>query len=1050
MATSIKGLTIKIGADTKELTAALRGVNKQLNTSRGDLLSIQKALKFNPGNTKLLEQQQRTYQTAVKSTEEKLEKLRQTQKEMEAAGVTEKQQAQYDALTREIIKTENQLQKLKTESILAGNGTGGFATTAHTMQSVSETMGKVSSTTGKWSSSLANVSSKLSGINRAILGVSTAAAAIFLRAGWNRMEKMDTARTKMKAIGMSAEDTASAMESANKAVLGTSYGLDAAANAAAQASAAGVKQGREMDQWLQAISDSAAVAGVDFEEMGDIFTKVATNGKATNRELQQLSKRGIPIYQYLADQLGVTTDEVFNMARRGEIDMASFRKSITTHINGAAKELGSSTITGAIELVKSAVARVGEAFIGSSDDASSFAGQIHDVLLDLRATIDNLKPAAKELGANFGKTFKVIYTYLKTGTYYGDSLNGSFKTIAGTFKVLIDTVKGVARVFSAMPEWAKKATILTGVLGAPLTKAASGAFGAISSLTGALSRGSEALAKWAANKAAKATVDGVGSAASRASGKIASAVGALSKMALPIAGIVAAVALLAPALAKLGTNKEIAKLTEEMRQLKSETDMMVESAKANTQAAKDSISAVTGEGMAVDALINRVINLDNTRDKSNAQIEEEKALINQLNKEIPDLNLAYDETTGKLNMTEDALKKTADAWKKEAKAEALAQAMTEEYKNIAQYEAQRPKLVEAQQKAYDKLVEAKRQYNDAEKAGAGPQRLQQLSGAVTDARNAYNDATGAVKDLDKSIGESYDQIDLWSGELSGAAGDAEQAIGSLGQKTTGTLVPLPSKIKGLGSAGGAAFASGVNLAATAAANAGKNVGNASMTGTKQGIDANASKPKSAAKSAVDKAKPSIPTKSGGWFNLGANMSQGMANGIKSLIPTLSSAAGGVVGAALTAARKKAQVNSPSKLFMHGVGEPIGEGIAVGIDNSTKLATKAAGRQITDIEAAYSGISLGLKSSVDTLTGAMNYAMSTPDTPTQDQATANAMMAGLAQIGAALVSAMPNDIVLNINGQQIATAVWGDLANEAQRQGKVLAVDSNIAKGLVGA
>lgn len=61
---------------------------------------------------------------------------------------------------------------------------------------------------------------------------------------------------------------------------------------------------------------------------------------------------------------------------------------------------------------------------------------------------------------------------------------------------------------------------------------------------------------------------------------------------------------------------------------------------------------------------------------------------------------------------------------------------------------------------------------------------------------------------------------------------------------------------------------------------------------------------------------------------------------------------------------------------------------------------------------------------------------------------NATVAALAQVGAAIVQAMPDNIVMNLNGRQVATAMWGDLASEAQRQGKTLAVDSNIAKGLV--
>lgn len=62
--------------------------------------------------------------------------------------------------------------------------------------------------------------------------------------------------------------------------------------------------------------------------------------------------------------------------------------------------------------------------------------------------------------------------------------------------------------------------------------------------------------------------------------------------------------------------------------------------------------------------------------------------------------------------------------------------------------------------------------------------------------------------------------------------------------------------------------------------------------------------------------------------------------------------------------------------------------------------------------------------------------------------AQAMMAGFAQMSMVMAQSMPNDVNLYLNGQKVAQAAWGDFQNEAQRQGKVLAVDSNLVKGMV--
>lgn len=111
MATSrrIAGITIQIGADTTKLTSALKGVDRQLKTTKGSLTDINKLLKLNPGNTTLLTQKQKALATAVKATQERLKELKNAQK-----NVT-KDSKDYDNLQREIIETETDLKRLKKE-----------------------------------------------------------------------------------------------------------------------------------------------------------------------------------------------------------------------------------------------------------------------------------------------------------------------------------------------------------------------------------------------------------------------------------------------------------------------------------------------------------------------------------------------------------------------------------------------------------------------------------------------------------------------------------------------------------------------------------------------------------------------------------------------------------------------------------------------------------------------------------------------------------------------------------------------------------------------
>ena len=102
----IQGITIEIGGDTTKLQSALKEVDTQLRTTKGNLKDIDKLLKLNPGNTELLSQKQRNLQTAIKDTQDRLKELKSVQKD----SLTPEQ---YDALQREIIETETNLRDLQ-------------------------------------------------------------------------------------------------------------------------------------------------------------------------------------------------------------------------------------------------------------------------------------------------------------------------------------------------------------------------------------------------------------------------------------------------------------------------------------------------------------------------------------------------------------------------------------------------------------------------------------------------------------------------------------------------------------------------------------------------------------------------------------------------------------------------------------------------------------------------------------------------------------------------------------------------------------------------
>ena len=81
MASKIKGITVKIGGDVTGLDKALKEVNQRSRDLQGELRQVEKLLKLDPTNSELLAQKQKLLAEAVGNTKDKLETLRQAEKQ---------------------------------------------------------------------------------------------------------------------------------------------------------------------------------------------------------------------------------------------------------------------------------------------------------------------------------------------------------------------------------------------------------------------------------------------------------------------------------------------------------------------------------------------------------------------------------------------------------------------------------------------------------------------------------------------------------------------------------------------------------------------------------------------------------------------------------------------------------------------------------------------------------------------------------------------------------------------------------------------------------
>ena len=107
----------KKGGDTTGFGKALKGVNSTIKSTQSQLRDVNRLLKLDPSNAKLLAQKQQLLQKEISETSEKLNALKEADKQAKVQLENgELGQDKYDALQREIIETENNLKALQEEA----------------------------------------------------------------------------------------------------------------------------------------------------------------------------------------------------------------------------------------------------------------------------------------------------------------------------------------------------------------------------------------------------------------------------------------------------------------------------------------------------------------------------------------------------------------------------------------------------------------------------------------------------------------------------------------------------------------------------------------------------------------------------------------------------------------------------------------------------------------------------------------------------------------------------------------------------------------------
>ena len=268
MAKKILGYTIEIGGETTKLDKALSGVETSSKNVSKELREVDRALKFDPGNTVLLTQKQKLLADEIGNTSGKLDILkeasRQAYEQLERGEITEEQ---FRATQREVEKTENRLKYLedqakKTEGSLSN------------WDKVQDNIGKVGEKAEKAGKAFLPVTGAV---------VAAGGAAVGLAANF------DSSMSQVQAVsGATAEDMEVLREKAREMGATTKFSASEAGDAMNYMAMAGWKT-QDMLGGIEGIMNLAAASGEDLATTSDIVTDALTAFGMTAQDSTELA-----------------------------------------------------------------------------------------------------------------------------------------------------------------------------------------------------------------------------------------------------------------------------------------------------------------------------------------------------------------------------------------------------------------------------------------------------------------------------------------------------------------------------------------------------------------------------------------------------------------------------------------------------------------------------------------------------------------------------------------------------------------------------------------
>lgn len=336
------------------------------------------------------------------------------------------------------------------------------------------------------------VSSISLGVGAALLGATAA-----LTAGLDRLKTIQRAQVQLS-LTLPPQEIKRVTKDIQDVVKGTPIALDEALQAVPRALSAGIKPGKELNQYIQNIADAAASSGgqAGFGQIDIIFSQILGKGKLMGEELMQLTENGVDLRNALKNTFNWDDKKLNSMVAKGKVGMKEIQQAVEAtwgKDGGLSKQMGN-TFDGAMGNLKASVARLGANVLGlifgdpnnpddplrgAIDGVTTFTQKIDAMgkwVADNRENIRGYFTGAKDTATSFiGKVKEVVDWFKRMwqgAQDFGSKVGGAFdkaKDAIGRVKTSLtsifdDVKKKFDSVFGPDGWFAKQFDRLAGIV----------------------------------------------------------------------------------------------------------------------------------------------------------------------------------------------------------------------------------------------------------------------------------------------------------------------------------------------------------------------------------------------------------------------------------------------------------------------------------------------------------------------------------------------------------------------------------------------------------